>query len=319
MMSGAEGESVHDAAAAGEAIAHEAATHGGGEFDAGGMIMHHILDSREFEVPLSALTGNPWIIHLPHWQFELFGRTVDISITKNVLMLWIASAIVLTLFTLAARKSHEPVPRGLRGFLEVLIQFVRDEIARKSIGKGADYFVPYLLSTFFFILTCNLLGLIPGMATATSCNLLGLIPGMATATSGISVTAALAVIAFVMIQLAGIRNYGLMGHIKHLVPLEFSWGMLPIILILIPVEILGLLVKPFALCVRLFANMTAGHVVILSLISMIFILKTPFMGLVSVPFALFIYLLEILVAFIQAFVFTLLTALFIGMSAHPAH
>lgn len=304
MMSGAEAEAVHDAAAAGEAVAQGAATHGSQGFDAGGMIMHHILDSREFEVPLSAWDGTPWVIHFPKWEFELFGQTFDVSITKNVLMLWIAAAIVLVLFTLAARRAREPVPRGLRGFLEVLIQFVRDEIARKSIGKGADFFVPYLCTTFFFILTCNLLGLFPGMATATS---------------GISVTAALAVIAFIMIQLAGIRNHGLAGHIKHIVPLPFSWGMLPIILILIPVEILGMLVKPFALCVRLFANMTAGHVVILSLISMIFILETAFMGFVSVPFALFIYLLEILVAFIQAFVFTLLTALFIGMSAHPAH
>jgi len=303
MMSGADAEAAQ-AATAGEAAAHGAATHGGGAFDAGSMIMHHILDSREFEVPLSALFGEPWIIHFPEWHVRLFGYTVDVSITKNVLMLWIASAIVLILFTLAARRVHEEVPRGLRGFLEVMIQFVRDEIARKSIGKGADFFVPYLLTTFFFILTCNLLGLFPGMATATS---------------GISVTAGLALIAFVMIQLAGIRNYGLAGHVKNIVPLEFSWAMLPIILILIPVEILGMLVKPFALCVRLFANMTAGHVVILSLISMIFIMKTAFMGFVSVPFALFIYLLEILVAFIQAFVFTLLTALFIGMSAHPAH
>jgi len=302
MMSGSEAESMQETAeATGNAAAHGAA---GETFDAGSTIMHHILDSQEFEIPLTALTGHPVIVHFPTWQFELFGTTFDISITKNVLMMWIASAILLTLFTVAARRAKEPVPRGLRGFLEVLVAFVRDEIARKSIGKGADYFVPYLTTTFFFILVCNLLGLVPGMATATS---------------GIAVTAALAVMAFVMIQWAGIRNYGLVGHLKHVVPLPFSWAMLPIILILIPVEIMGMLVKPFALCIRLFANMTAGHVVILSLISLIFIMKTPWMGLVSVPFALFIYLLEILVACIQAFVFTLLTALFIGMSAHPAH
>jgi len=201
----------------------------------------------------------------------------------------------------AARRAKDPVPRGLRGALEVLILFVRDEIGAKCIGKGHEAYTGYLLTTFFFILTCNLLGLVPGMATATS---------------AISVTAALALIAFVMIQVAGIRNYGIGGHLKNLVPHGLPPAILPI---MIPVEILGMLTKPFALCVRLFANMTAGHVVILSLIGLIFILGHVAVAAVAVPFALFIYVLELLVAFIQAFIFTLLTALFIGMSAHPAH
>jgi len=205
------------------------------------------------------------------------------------------------LFALAARRSREPVPRGLRAALEVLILFVRDEIGAKCIGKGHEKYTGYLLTTFFFILTCNLLGLVPGMSTATG---------------AISVTAALAVIAFLMIQLAGIRNYGVVGHIKNLVPHGLPTMILPI---MIPVEILGMLTKPFALAVRLFANMTAGHVVILSLIGLIFILEHAAVAAVAVPFALFIYVLELLVAFIQAFIFTLLTALFIGMSAHPAH
>jgi F-type H+-transporting ATPase subunit a len=139
---------------------------------------------------------------------------------------------------------------------------------------------------------------------------------MSTPTSNIGVTAALAGIAFVIIQAAGIRQLGFMTHVKNIVP-----GGLPIWLypIMIPVEILGLLTKPFALCIRLFANMTAGHVVIIGLISLIFILKTAWMATVSVPFTLFIYVLELLVCFLQAYIFTVLVSTFIGMSAHPAH
>lgn len=273
-------------------VAREATEHAAGAYDAGASIMHHILDSHAIEVPF---TGRE--IPLPH--LELFGY--DISITRNVVMMWIASAGLLLLFGLAARRAREPVPRGLRNALEVLILFIRDEVARKSIGAGADRFVGYLLSTFFFILACNLLGLIPGMSTATG---------------SISVTASLAGISFLVTQAAGIREHGLVGHYRNLVPHGLPSWILPII---IPVEILGMLTKPFALTIRLFANMTAGHVVILSLISLIFILESPWVAFGSVPFALFINLLEILVGFIQAYIFTMLTALFIGMAMHPAH
>jgi F-type H+-transporting ATPase subunit a len=122
--------------------------------------------------------------------------------------------------------------------------------------------------------------------------------------------------AFAMIQVSGMREYGVLGHFKNLLPPGLPAWLIPIML---PVEFLSMFTKPFALCIRLFANMTAGHVVILSLISLIFIMKTAYMAAVSVPFALFIYLLEILVAFLQAYIFTMLTSLFIGMSVHPAH
>jgi F-type H+-transporting ATPase subunit a len=290
-MTAAETEAVHGA---GEQAAGQAAEHGAGGFDAGGMIMHHILDAKEFEVPW---TGGQVILPLP--EFHLFG--LDLSVTRAVLMMWIASAFLIVLFWRAARTAGDPVPRGLRGALEVLILFIRDEIGKKCIGKGHERYTGYLLTTFFFILTCNLLGLVPGMSTATA---------------AISVTAGLAIMAFLMIQLAGIRNYGVLGHFKNLVPHGLPPAILPI---MIPVEILGMFTKPFALCVRLFANMTAGHVVILSLIGLIFILEHVAVAAVAVPFALFIYVLELLVAFIQAFIFTLLTGLFIGMSAHPAH
>jgi F-type H+-transporting ATPase subunit a len=143
------------------------------------------------------------------------------------------------------------------------------------------------------------------------------VPYGATATSNIGVTATLAGLAFVVTQGSGIRQYGVVGHFKNLVPHGLPAWLLPV---MIPVEILGMLAKPFALCVRLFANMTAGHVVIVSLISLVFILKSVLVGvLLSVPFALFINGIELLVAFLQAYIFTMLTSLFIGMSVHPSH
>jgi F-type H+-transporting ATPase subunit a len=223
-------------------------------------------------------------------------------------MMWIACTILFILFGLASRRRKEAVPRGLRNMLEVLMLFIRDEVARKSIPVGADRFVGYLLTTFFFILACNLLGLVPAMATATG---------------NISVTAGLALIAFVMIQFGGIREYGLIKHFKNLVPHGLPIWLIPIMFAL---ELLSMFIKPFALCIRLFANMMAGHVVILAFISLIFILGSDFspaIGLaaspVAVGFALFVYLLEILVALLQAYIFTMLTAQFIGMSVHPAH
>jgi F-type H+-transporting ATPase subunit a len=204
-------------------------------------------------------------------------------------------------FTLAARRAKEPVPRGLRNVLESLILWVRDDIARKNIGHGADRYLPFLLTLFFFVLACNLLGLVPGMSTATS---------------AIGVTASLATMTLVMIQFAGVREYGVVRHFKNLIPHGIPVLLLPVMIV---VELLGVLSRPFALAIRLFANMTAGHVIILSLIGLIFILETPWVGLAAVPFSLFIFLLELLVAFIQAYIFTMLASLFIGMSAHPAH
>ncbi len=264
----------------------------GEAFNPGELIMHHILDSREIEVPF---TGQ--VIELPEWKVG----GVDLSITRTVVMMWIASALLVVLLVLAARRAKEAVPRGLRGLLEILILFIRDEVARKALGHDADRYLGFLLTSFFFILMCNLLGLIPGMSTATG---------------SISVTAALAGMAFVTIQMAGIREHGFVGHFRNLLPGGLPGWLVPIML---PAEIIGVFTKPFALCIRLFANMTAGHVVILSLVSLIFIMKTVYFAAISVPFTLFVYLLEILVAFLQAFIFTLLTAYFIGMAAHPAH
>jgi F-type H+-transporting ATPase subunit a len=279
--------------------AHEAGQQAELGFDPGDSILHHILDSNELE------------IFTPYWKIplpELHLGPIDISITKHVIMMWLASLILLTVFSLAARRVSDPVPRGIRNLLEVLMNFIRNEVARKSIGEGADHFVGYLMTTFFFILTCNLLGLIPGMATPTG---------------NISVTATLAIIAFLVIQLGGIREHGLIRHFKNLVPHGLPLWLVPVMFCL---ELLSSLIKPFALCIRLFANMMAGHVVILAFISLIFIfggMFSPVIGFAASPvavfFALFVYLLELFVAFLQAFIFTMLTAQFIGMSVHPAH
>jgi len=277
------------AAAEGAAAATQTAGHPAGDkFDAGHMILEHILDSNTLEFPPFGE------VHLPH--FHLFG--LDLSITRHVVMMWAASLIIVSLAVLAAR-IHRLAPGKLGHLVEMAVLFIRDELAIPNIGHHGARYVPYLLSTFLFILFCNLLGLVPYGAAATG---------------NISVTLGLALIAFVMMQTAGIREYGLMAHLKHLVPAGVpSWMMI----IMVPVEIIGMVAKPFALCIRLFANMMGGHVVILSLLGLIFIMGSWFVVPVSVGFVLFINFLELLVAFIQAYIFTMLTSLFIGMSIHP--
>jgi F-type H+-transporting ATPase subunit a len=255
--------------------------------DVGSAIIHHVSDGRTLELPF---VGE---IHLPH--LEIGG--VDLSITRHVVMMWVAAALLILLFSIAFRR-RERVPRGMANLLEMLVVFVRDELALKNIGEEGRRFIPYLLTTFFFILACNLLGLVPYMATPTS---------------NLMVTAGLALLAFVAIQWGGIREHGLVGYLKNIVPHGVPLWLYPI---MVPVEIVGMLAKPFALCVRLFANMTAGHIVILSLLGLIFSLKTTLVAPVSVGFALFINLLELLVAFIQAYIFTMLTSVFIGMTVH---
>jgi F-type H+-transporting ATPase subunit a len=200
------------------------------------------------------------------------------------------------------------VPRGIGAAVESLVLFIRDEVAEPNIGHGdGRKFTPLLCSFFFFILVAALVGLIPGTATSTG---------------NIAVTLALALVSFAAQQWAGISKYGLYGHFHNLVPPGMPWLLLPI---MIPVEILGMFTKPFALTVRLFANMLAGHMVITTLLLLI-----PLMGElnffagaamapISIVLAVFIMLLEVLVAFIQAYIFTLLSAIFIGMYAHPAH
>jgi F-type H+-transporting ATPase subunit a len=260
-------------------------------YDPGKEILHHIQDAHTLEIPFVGKS-----IALP--ELHLWGY--DLSITRHVVMMWIAGAVLLLLFMLAVRRVRDPVPRGLRNALEMLVVFIRDDVVRRAISHDADRYTGYLLTTFFFILTCNLLGLVPGMATATG---------------NISVTAGLALVAFFMIQLGGIRRWGLVAHVRNLVPHGLPLWLVPLMFV---VELLSMFIRPFALCIRLFANMMAGHVVILAFISLIFILGV-LASPIAIGFALFVHFLELFVAFLQAYIFTMFTAQFIGLSVHPAH
>ena len=268
-------------------MASEVAAGNGGKKD---WIMEHLLDGRALHVPFAH-------IHLP--QYELFGY--DISITRHVFMMWVA-ALFLIMTLLISTRRRGLVPAGFANAVEAIVVFIRDEIAKPNIGEK-DYrrFMPYLLTVFCFILTCNFLGLVPYGATATG---------------NVSVTAGLALLTFIVTQIGGMMHNGIFGYWKNLVPHGLP---LPVTLILIPIEFIGLFSKPFALCIRLFANMTAGHVIIMAILGLIFFFKAYTIALVAVPFTLAIYLLEIFVAMIQAYVFTMLSAVFIGMAVHQEH
>jgi len=271
-----------------------------GEEKAGDVIMHHVRDN-------SVIAFDPFgEIHLPKIATVPGFEWFDISITKHVVMLWVASALLLLVFSLVgskySRMTSSQAPKGLANAMEALVQFVRTDVAKANIGPGYEKYLNYLLTVFFFILFCNLLGLVPYAATATS---------------NISVTLTLACITFFITQVAALKAHGIKGYLAHL-----TGGTHPALwIIMIPIEFIGLFTKPVALSIRLFANMTAGHIMILSLIFISFILKSIVVALVmSVPFSIFIYLLELFVAFLQAFIFTMLSSLFIGLaSAHEGH
>jgi F-type H+-transporting ATPase subunit a len=271
---------AHDGVAA--AAAHEGEAHGPAQ-----VLMHHVVD-----------------IRLGH----LYIGGLDVGPTKHLVFFAGAALLVIGVVQLSRRGYRAGgVPTGLAAVVEALVVFVRDEIAERNIGHDGRKFTPLLLSFFFFILIAALLGLMPFSATSTG---------------NISVTLGLAFVSFLAQQWGGISKYGLVHHFAGLVPPGMPW---PLLFIMIPVEILSMFTKPFALMVRLFANMLAGHMVITTLLLLIPLtaaISTAF-GIFMIPIslglALFIMLLEVLVAFIQAYIFTLLTAIFIGMYAHPAH
>lgn len=229
---------------------------------------------------------------------------LDFSMTKNVAAMMIAAMIGLYLFISLARsysKSGVSPPKGMQAFLEPVILFVKDDIVIPNVGDhNYKKYLPYLLTVFFFILINNLLGMVP------------FFPFGANVTGNIAVTLVLAVFTFLITQLSGNRNYW--RHIFATPGVPF-W-LLPIMIV---VEIIGVISKPFALMVRLFANITAGHIIILSLISMIFIFNSIWVAPASIAFVLFMDCLELLVAFLQAYVFTLLSSLFIGLAVEEHH
>jgi F-type H+-transporting ATPase subunit a len=242
-----------------------------------------------------------------HWLDIHLGGLV-IPITKHVVFMAGGCLVVLLLLRIAiASYRGGRVPRGPAALVETLLVFIRDEIAEKNIGHDGRKYVPLLASFFFFILFAALIGLMPLSATPTG---------------NVSVTVALAAISFLATQWAGISKYGVVHHFVGMIPPGLPKFLVPI---MIPVELLGMFARPFALTVRLFANMLAGHMVITTLLLLIPImagvhtLAGVAMTPVSLALGLFIMFLEVLVAFLQAFIFTLLSAIFIGMAAHPAH
>lgn len=228
---------------------------------------------------------------------------IDFSITKNVASLLLSVLLLLVIFIGIAngyKKRGIGAPKGLGAWLEPIVLFVRNDIARPNLGDQYHRFMPFLLTVFFFIWINNVLGLVP------------FFPGGANVTGNIAVTLVLAVITFIITNLNGTKTYWSHVFTPH-VP---TW-LYPL---MIPVEIIGLFTKPFALMIRLFANITAGHILVLSLVCLIFIFKSMAVAGVSVPFVVFISVIEMLVAFIQAFIFTILSALYIGMALEkPSH
>jgi len=249
-------------------------------------LMHHVTDNRVWQ-PIPVLPG----ISLP--QVSIGG--VAIPLTQHVLMLWIVALFMIITMIAAFRKRHL-VPTRLGSVIEPLVFFVRDSLVYPAMGPelGARW-LPFFITLFFFLLLSNLLGLVPLFPTVTG---------------NLSVTAALAVMIFLGVVIEGMKRNGFIGFFKNMIP----EGIPAVISIfLLGIEILGLFIRNAVLAIRLFANMIAGHFVIVSLLLLIIIVN-PFAGVVSVPLALFIDLLEVLVAIIQAVVFTTLSALFIGMA-----
>jgi F-type H+-transporting ATPase subunit a len=294
------------------------------KFNAGQTIIEHVSNS-SVEHPL---------IHLP----TLLG--IDFSVTKHVLMLWLVAGFVFLVCTLTVRrflKQEQPIPRGLMNMLEAVVEFVRDSIVLPNVGpKWVNTYTPLLLTFFVFIVCANAAGLVPVfevlglfdhfvLKTGDASIFKQLLHGGTTATANFNVTAALSVITFVAIIIAGSRAHGFVQHWINLVPHGLAW---PLYIILIPIEILGMLVRPFALTMRLAANMTGGHIAILAILSFVFLFAEMFgraiagvgVGVaVSVPLASLVSMLEIIVVLVQAYVFTLLSAVFIGMAINVHH
>ena len=289
-------------------------------------IIHHVSNSD---------ISHP-IIHLP----TISG--IDFSVTKHVLMLWLVSFLVGVAVIVPVRRflsGDRSVPTGWMNALEITIQFIRDSIVKPNVGpKWVMTWTPLVLTFFFFILFANGIGMIPifdvlgafnrfilNVPASDSHNFInGILHGGVTATGNFNVTAGLATITFFSIIIAGTMAHGFINHWKNLAPPGLPW---PVYIILIPIEVMGLFVKPFALTMRLAANMTGGHIALLALLSLMPIFGEMFhstvagfgVAFVSVPIAVAISALEIIVVLVQAYVFTLLTAVFVGMAINVHH
>ncbi len=303
----------------GPAAPHQAAPNAGGEAEVD-IITPHITDGYHIEVPYFKPPFSKEVCigrHIgehgcgPLWEpIQIGGFSVNLSPTKHIVMLLLA-AVLITVILVGAARAHVRHtnsigrPKGPATAIEAMVLYMRNEVIMPNVGHHGERYVPYLLTLFFFILTMNLLGLVPFGATATG---------------NIAVTAMLAIMTFIVVEISGMRALG-----KQYFSTIFYWNTdlsLPLrlimFLIMSPVELIGKFTKPLALAIRLFANMTAGHIVVLAFIGMIFTFKGIASGL---PFlmAVAIMLLEIFIAFLQAFIFTMLSSVFIGQIREAHH
>ena len=277
--------------------------------DIGEVVLHHTADAWELDLyPLGHVA-------LPRWpDIHIGSLTLNLSPTKHVVFLFISALLVFLTMWVAGRRlerqrAGDIAPKGFANAIEAMVLFVRNDIAIANIGHDGVKFAPYIMSLFFFILYANLLGLIPFGSTATG---------------NLAVTASLAILSFLTIEISGMLKLGAAGYLRTIFPRVPGLpgpGAVVMSVAMAPIEILGKLVKPFALAVRLFGNMTAGHFVILSLFGVIFLFGhldgwNIGIGLLTAALVLGIMLLEIFVAFLQAYVFALLTSVFIGLMQH---
>jgi F-type H+-transporting ATPase subunit a len=301
-----------------------------GEFSPGDMILHHIADEHVWIFTDRLIAYLPVILYSAADGFVVFSSkrifhtgsygnyvmdhgkihhvdpgvfVLDLSITKNVAQMFISIIVLIAIFISVAQyyKKHTLAPpKGIASFFEPIIMFIRDDIAKDNIGHKHEKFMPYLLTIFFYIWFNNLIGLLPGAANVTG---------------NIAVTGVLAFFTLIVTQISGTKHYW--AHIFNTPGVPW-WLKIPIPIMPL-IEVVGIFTKPFALMVRLFANITAGHIIILSLLSLIFIFRTWALSLVSIPFAVFMSFLELLVALLQAYIFTLLSAIFIGAAVEEHH
>jgi len=282
------------------------------ELDIGQILMHHTADAYSLDFsPLFRLEWHPW----PWAEFHIGTTAFNLTPTKHVLFMAFAAALLFLTMWLVARalerqRADQSAPKGFANAMEAFVLWVRNDIAIANIGlEEGPKFAPYIMALFFFILYCNILGLLPWGATATG---------------NLGVTAGLAIMALVTIELSGIVKLGFRGYMRTVFPtlpgMSGASGVV-VSVAMAPIEILGKLVKPFALCFRLFGNMTAGHFVILTLLGLIFMFGHLegwrwAIGVGSATIVLGVMALEIIVAFVQAYVFAIITAVLIGMMQH---
>ncbi len=286
----------------------EAASHGAEAFDLGGTLGHHILNSESYELPF---LGE---VHLPQFEpLHLGALTIDFSFSKHLILLLLAAVLtaimVMTVARTIRRSYVHAAPSGFANAVEAMVVFFRDEVCKVNIGHDYRKFTPFVLTLFFFILNMNLLGLVPWGGSATG---------------NLSVTAALALITFLVVEVGGFLKLGPAGYAKTIffIPhgTEGFWKVI-MLFIMTPVEFLSKLTKPFALAIRLFANMTAGHMLIFTLLGLIFVFANMaivryFVAGASFAMVSMIMMLELLIAFIQAYIFAMLAAVFIGLMQH---